>query len=151
MPVVIDGNNLLHSLPRDSKDRSSVRRAALDLVRNERLQIIVVFDGPPPPGAPDLEHLGQVTVRYSVAKTADDIILDILPAGGQASEWVVVTDDRSLGERIRERGARTKTLAQWRGRRHRKQRRQTQEPRLSSREVADWEAFFSTGRDDETP
>ena len=63
MPVVIDGNNLLHSLPSGFDNRSGVRRQVLEAVRNEKVRITVVFDGPPSEGSPVVEHLGTVIVR----------------------------------------------------------------------------------------
>jgi predicted RNA-binding protein with PIN domain len=148
MPVIIDGNNLLHSLPSQEQNRDSVRRRALDTVRHGGMSLTVVFDGPPPVGSSDPEHLGRLTVRYSGGSSADDLILRLLPRSGRATEWVVVTDDRALRDRVRERGAQVRTLSEWRSRRPRKPRRVSREPKLSSREVADWEAYFSSGEDD---
>ena len=148
MPVIIDGNNLLHSLPKLEQNRDSVRRGALDTVRHEGVSLTVVFDGPPPAGSPELEHLGRVSVRYSGSSSADDVIVSLLPSSGRAAEWVVVTDDRALRDRVRERGARVRTLREWRSRGTRKPRRPSREAKLSSREVADWEAFFASRDDD---
>ena len=149
MPVLIDGNNLLHSLPSASKNRKEVRRRVLDAVRRENLSITVVFDGPPSAGSPVIEHLGPVTIRYSGAKSADDVILEMLPQGKRAAESVVVTDDRELQRRVRDRGGKLRSLAEWRQRKPRKSRPKTHESKLSSYEVADWEAFFSSGGDDD--
>jgi hypothetical protein len=150
MPVVIDGNNLLHSVPGPASSRGDVRRQALDTVRGEGLSITVVFDGPPPQGSPATEHLGRVTVRYSGSASADDVILKLIPDGGAAAQWVVVTDDRGLRESVRQRGASVRSLADWRRRRRPPPpRRGAREPRLSSREIAEWEAFFSNRLADE--
>ena len=143
MPVVIDGNNLLHRLPSRARSRGDVRRQVLDTVRSEGLSITVVFDGPPPQGSPAIEHLGRVTVRYSGPASADDVILKLIPDGGAAAQWVVVTDDRGLRDRARRRGAGVRSLAEWRNRRPPPPREGVREPRLSSREIADWEAYFS--------
>jgi hypothetical protein len=148
MPVIIDGNNLLHSLPGHEQNRDRVRRRALDAVRQGGMRLTVVFDGPPPNGSPDLENLGRLTVRYSGASSADDLILRLIPRSGRASEWVVVTDDRALRERVRELGGEVRTLGEWRSRRPPKPRRASREPKLSSREVADWEEFFASREDD---
>jgi hypothetical protein len=148
MPVIIDGNNLLHSLPRHQQNRENVRRRALDAVREGGISLTVVFDGPPAVGSPDPERLGRLTIRYSGTSSADDLILRLLPRSGRASEWVVVTDDRALRENVREAGAQVRTLAEWRSRKPRKQRRVAREPKLSSREMADWEKFFAFREDD---
>ncbi len=148
MPVVVDGNNLLHSLPPQQRSRADVRRHALDLVRRESLRVFLVFDGPPPQGSPATEHLGRVTVRYAGTAAADDVIIEMLPAGRAAAQWVVVTDDRALRVRARGKGAGVRTLAEWRGRRP-PPRRSGHESQLSSHEIARWEEFFARGGDDE--
>lgn len=148
MPVVVDGNNLLHSLPPQQRSRADVRRHALDLVRRESLQVFVVFDGPPPEGSPATEYLGRVTVRYAGTTAADDVIIEMLPAGREAAQWVVVTDDRALRARARSKGTTVRTLAEWRGRRP-PARRSGHESRLSSREIAQWEEFFARGEETE--
>ena len=151
MPLLIDGNNLLHSLPRSERSRADVRSLVLEAVRHERLQVTVVFDGPPPDGSPKVEHLGRVTVRYSGSSSADDVILRALPDGSRASEWVVVTGDRELGRRVRDCGGRVLSLGEWHSRRPRQPRKPAHEPKLSSHDIAEWEAFFSSGGDAEDP
>ena len=151
MPIIIDGNNLLHSLPTHARDRSSVRHQALERVRHEGVSLTVVFDGPPPKGSPETEHLGRVSVRYSGPSSADDVIVGLLSSSGRAAEWVVVTNDRALRDRVRECGAQVRTLKEWRSRRSGEPRRPAHEPKLSSHEVVDWEAYFSSSREDEDP
>ena len=151
MPLLIDGNNLLHSLPRSERSRSDVRHLVLEKVRHERLQVTVVFDGPPPDGSPNVEHLGRVTVRYSDSSSADDVILRVLPSGSRAPQWAVVTDDWGLRNRVRERGGRGLSLGKWHSRRPKTPRRPTHEPRLSSHDIAEWETYFSSGGDAEDP
>ena len=79
---------------------------------------------------------------------ADKLILDLLPARN-AGEWVVISNDRRLRERARQRGAAVRTLDEWKRRRPRPVRRTGQEPRLSSREITEWENYFSAGREDD--
>jgi hypothetical protein len=150
MPIVIDGNNLLHSLGKHDRKRDAVRRSALDTVRHEGVNLTVVFDGPPPSGSPEHEHLGRVSVRYSGSTSADDVIVGLLSSGRRASEWVVVTDDRGLRDRVRERGAQVRSLSEWRSRKPRAPRRQAREPKLSSKEIADWEEYFSADEGDDS-
>jgi len=150
MPILVDGNNLLHSLTDGARTRAGVRRQVLDATRHETMTVTVVFDGPPPEGAPSRESLGNVTVVYSGSRTADDVIVGMLPSGGAAKQYAVVTDDRGLAARVRDRGAEVRTLAQWRGRRRRPSpTRPRLESKLSSREVIEWEEFFADRPGDE--
>jgi len=143
MPILLDGNNLLHRV--GDRSRMSVRHRVLDATRHERMSVTVVFDGPPPAGVSQRENLGKVTVIYSGSKTADDVIVGMLPSGAAAKQWFVVTDDRGLAERVRDRGATVRRLAEWRGRSRQKPRPTTFESKLSSHEIADWETYFSEG------
>lgn len=144
MPIVVDGNNLLHLLPRPERSRAAVRRQVLEATRHENLSVTVVFDGPPPEGAPGRESLGRVTVVYAGSRSADDVIVALLPAGAAARQWSVVTDDRGLAERVRARGAAVRRLADWQRKPRRRQpKRPRAESKLSSREVAEWESYFA--------
>lgn len=96
MPWLLDGNNLARG-----GGRERVRRAALEMARAQRITIVVVFDGAPPPGSGEVERLGQVEVLY--APHADTAILELLAAGGPG--WRLATDDRELARRAREAGA----------------------------------------------
>jgi uncharacterized protein YaiI (UPF0178 family) len=143
MPILLDGNNLLHRLPKPDRRRSAVRRQVLEMTRHETVSVTVVFDGPAPAGAPAREDLGRVTIVYAGSKAADDVIVDMLPTGAAARQWFVVTDDRGLADRARDRGAGVHRLAEWRGRRKQTPKASTFESKLSSREVAEWEEYFS--------
>lgn len=146
MPILIDGNNLLHRLPKDQRSRSAVRAQVLDLTRHEAMLVTVVFDGPPPAGVPVRESLGKTTVVYSGSQTADDVIIGMLPDGAAAKQFSVITDDRGLADRVRSSGAKVRPLAEWQGRKKQPPRPTTFESKLSSHDIADWEAFFA-GRD----
>ena len=149
MPILLDGNNLLHRLPKPQRSRSAVRTQVLEVTRHETMSVTVVFDGPPPAGTPARESLGRVTVVYSGSKSADDVIVAMLPRGAAAKQFSVVTDDRRLADRVRDRGAKVRRLAEWQGRRKQKPpRRSSYESKLSSHDVQDWEKFFSEGSED---
>jgi predicted RNA-binding protein with PIN domain len=144
VPLILDGNNLLHRLA--DRSRASVRRLVLEATRHETVSMTVVFDGPPPAGSPARESLGRVTIVYASSQTADDVIVRTIPAGAAAKQWTVITDDRGLAERVKERGAMVRSLAQFRGRRKPAAPARTRaEAKLSSREVAEWEEYFSGG------
>ena len=137
MPILIDGNNLLHRLPRHDRSREQVRRLVLDACRRERMKVAVVFDGPPPAGGRVREELGAVTVVYAGTRSADDVIIGRLPGGAAARDWVVVTDDRELQQRARDKGAAIRTLAEWQKKRSPPPPKPRVESKLSSREVAE--------------
>ena len=116
----------------------------LEATRNERMSVTVVFDGQPPEGMSARESLGNVTVVYSGSRSADDVIVGMIPSGSAAGQWSVVTDDRGLADRVRDRGARVRRLTEWRGRRRQKTpARARAESKLSSNEIAEWEDYFS--------
>lgn len=145
MPVLVDGNNLLHRLPPGRRSRDEVRRLTLELVRRERLRVTVVFDGPPPPGTPPGERLGRASIRYAGSRSADDVILASLPPGDAARQWVVVTDDRELGRRARGRGSEVRSLHDWQQRLPDAPAESDRDRQLSGDEVAEWERYFAGG------
>lgn len=147
MPILLDGNNLLHKMPGSRRSRADVRSQVLEVTRRETMSVTVVFDGPPPAGAPEKESLGRVTVIYAGSRTADDVIVNMLPAGAAAKQFSVITDDRGLAGRVRERGAMVRKLAEWQRRPKQKPRPSKFESKLSSHDVADWEDFFSGRRE----
>lgn len=149
MPILLDGNNLLHKLPANERRRAAVRKLVLEATRHEQMAMVVVFDGPPPAGAPAEEALGRVRVIYAGSRSADDVILARIPAGRAARQWIVVTDDRTLAGRARGLGAATRKIREWRSRPSPDPPRSRPEPKLSAREVAEWQTFFESGdRDD---
>ena len=96
MPWLLDGNNLARGAR-----RASVRGAALAVARQEKVRILVFFDGAPPDGVAATEKLGSVEVRY--VGHADTAILGFL---GHASRgWRLATDDRALSVAARGLGA----------------------------------------------
>ena len=152
MPILVDGNNLLHQLPRSERSREAARRLVLDRTRGQRQRVTVVFDGPPPPHAPEVESLGAVTIRYAGARAADDLIIAALPRGPAARQWVVVTDDRELQRRAREVGSEVRPLASLRADRGPStpsQEKPRPERPLSARELEGWERELAGDRNDD--
>lgn len=109
--LIVDVNNLLGALP-----RSGTSLPATTLLG--RLRAIVppggtvelVFDGPPARGA---GRPGPgIVARYAAPRTADELILDLvraagIPAPGDDSPILVVTDDNELRRAARDLGAST--------------------------------------------
>jgi hypothetical protein len=146
VPILVDGNNLLHRLPQRHRSRQELRRLCLDLVRREGLRLLLVFDGVPPAGTPTRESLGQVTILYAAPQSADDAIIATLPPGPQARTFVVVTDDRELSLRARRAGARVRPLREWWPKLLAPGPERGREGALSPDELAEWEEYFSGPR-----
>ena len=101
MSWVIDGNNLLGraGAARDTADsKRQLVRSLSTFARANRTKVACYFDGPEP------EHfgknLGSVSVIFSGARSADELIVKRVAAG---SGWKVVTADRALAARIKRR------------------------------------------------
>lgn len=134
MPYLIDGSNLLGAMRvdrhSDEAKRALVGRLA-SFARGRRTRVSLIFDGPQPPSF--ARHLGSVTVSFSGARSADELIVE-RAAGGRG--WIVVTSDRGLAARVQRRGVEIVAPAPF--------VRQLEE--LASTDEAageDWESYFS--------
>lgn len=113
MPVVVDGNNLLHAARSAEALSLLVGRSMLcDTLarwarrRGERVQ--VVFDGPAPPAAL-AEQIAKpaIQVTYSGAGiSADVVVTAAIEADSAASRLVVVSSDREIIRAAKRRRAR---------------------------------------------
>lgn len=105
MPRIVDGDNLLGGWPGRSRSEADKRRLSHEiahLARREGRDILLVFDGPEPLGI----AFGGRTRFAGQGQTADALILSHLRAQADPRGWIVVTDDRSLGDQARWVGAR---------------------------------------------
>jgi len=101
MSWIIDGNNLLgHAgAPRHAADaKRELLRALANFARAKRTKVSCYFDGSEPENFG--RNLGSVTVQFSGAASADDLIARKVQSG---SGWKVVTADRGLAARIQRR------------------------------------------------
>jgi predicted RNA-binding protein with PIN domain len=103
VPVVIDGNNLLHAA-RDVEDPDRLlgRSMLCDQIgrwaQRQGERVLVVFDGPAPSAAL-AEQIGHpdIQVTYSGAGvSADAVVTDILENHSAARTFVVVSTDRAI-------------------------------------------------------
>jgi len=148
MPILIDGNNLMHTLDGASRSRTAVRRLTLERIRHERMRVYLVFDGPAPEGSSRSEELGHLTIIYSGTSSADDLIVKRLPHGPSASNWTVITNDRGLSQRVKSLGAKVRKIDEWKTKKIPKRRsKPLPEAKLSSHDIDDWQAFFAGGRE----
>lgn len=103
MPVLIDGNNLLHAAQKAEADSHLVGRSMLcdtlgRWVARRSVAVHVVFDGPAPP-APLAVQIGHpnIQVTYSGAGvSADSVVINILESHSAARRLTVVSTDREI-------------------------------------------------------
>ena len=105
MPFLIDGDNLLGTWKRERSDdeRRSLAMTIARLASRTDKRMLCVFDGSPDPAVGAFGNSARFSGR---GKTADDVILELLERQADRRGWVVITDDRPLGDRSRWLGAR---------------------------------------------
>lgn len=112
MPVVIDGNNLLHAA-RDAEDpdrlvgRSMMCDRLGAWARRRREQVHVVFDGPAPsaPLAGQIGHPAIQTTYSGAGVSADAVVNDIIQTTSAPRRLVVVSSDREVARAAKRRRA----------------------------------------------
>ena len=106
VPLLIDGNNLMHALAGAGVE---VGRAGLcRLLERARLdfrRVHVVFDGPPRGQI----AAGAVQVTYSGQRSADDILAECIAADTAPRRLTVVSTDHQVRRAARRRRCRTET------------------------------------------
>lgn len=115
MPRIIDGDNVLGTWPgrrRSDAERRELARTVGRWAHHERRRFVLVYDGVAPPVPPPVHD-----VHYSGGgKTADDWIIEFIRGKSGPRDWIVVTNDRSLGDQCRHLGARVERSEQFRAR-----------------------------------
>jgi YacP-like NYN domain-containing protein len=104
VPYFLDGSNLLGGRRGGEERRDALIREICERLRKTRAKVALFFDGPEAGGA---AALGNLTLRFSGRRSADDEILAEIARSRAPSEVVVVTADRELGRRARDAGARS--------------------------------------------
>lgn len=108
MPYLVDGNNLAHALGLSQEglaDREACSRVVAEFCRGRGAQAVIVFDGPAPPGGRSGFDQHRVRIRFSESRSADETILRLLQDSKTPADYIVVTSDKSLGDRARHYGA----------------------------------------------
>jgi predicted RNA-binding protein with PIN domain len=105
--LVVDGNNVMGSRPDGWwKDRAGAARRLVEQIGEWTTDdVLVYFDGAPPPDMPSPDH---VEVRYATRRgrdAADDDIAAFVASHRSPSDLRVVTSDAELSRRVREAGA----------------------------------------------
>ena len=110
MPVLIDGNNLLHAAldaePERPPSRSSLCLLLSQWARKTGEKISIVFDGAAPTAAlAEQTAADRVQVRYSVDRSADEVIEEMIENDSAARRLVVVSTDGEVAQAARRRRA----------------------------------------------
>ena len=134
MPWLIDGSNVLGAMRVDrhgDEGKRGLVRLLAGFARANKTRVTCVFDGPEPPSF--ATHLGAVTVAFSGARSADDLIAERAENG---RGWSVVTSDRGLAARVQRRQVEVIAPTVF-------LRKMEQAATTESDIVDDWDAYFS--------
>src|SRR5262245_8444648 len=148
MPYLVDGNNLLGLRPEVLAKEPGIRRRLVTqlaaFARARRTSVSVVFDGDPDEdGLRSDMTLGGVRAIFSGRTSdADGRILRILDEAKDPAGFTLVTSDRALGDRARQRRARCVTSLKFRRTLEEIGAAREDDAPLSADQVADWESWF---------
>ena len=114
MPILIDGHNLIGQLPmlsfEDPDDEEKLARMLSSYRARTGKAITVVFD---PGGAfalPRQRQLGGVKIVFAPhGSNADRVIINRVQRFRNPREWLVVTSDRELSDKVERLGARVQS------------------------------------------
>jgi hypothetical protein len=145
LPYLIDASNLGGALagPAGARDAAAVVALLTGWAR-ERGRVVAVFDGEP--SADVAVRYGPLEIVWSGAgRSADAEIVRRLARGGR--DWIVVTNDRELARRARERGARVEAASDFaarisRARAGADEAGDAEKPRPTSDDEAHWRRVF---------
>jgi predicted RNA-binding protein with PIN domain len=151
MPYLIDGNNFIGAIReidiRDEAAREKLTRLLARYQRAKNNSVIVVYDGPPPPGVREVTRIGGLTVIYAGPRSdADTRIRRILEESADPASFIVVSSDRQVYSFARWRGAEAMRVMRF----YEEVRKAAEgdgggaidEGSLSSEEIGEWMRFF---------
>lgn len=109
MPLLIDGNNLMHTLKKfdievERDGLCKLLSAMVGKMRGTDRAVCVVFDGPSPHG-PRMRQISApgILVRYSQRRRADDLIIEEIEDNTAPRRLRVVSSDRQIRSAARRR------------------------------------------------
>jgi len=110
MAYIIDGNNVMGQTPGWHRDKPRARLELLKRVaafaRLRGARITIAFDGAPDQEFPEGSAFKGIKILYAHrGSTADDRIVELVESSRDPRGITVVTSDRQLGVRVRQRGA----------------------------------------------
>lgn len=152
MPILIDGHNLIGRLPgfslQDPDDEEQLIRLLMSYAARVGKKVTVVFDPGEEFVLPETRRYSAVTVVFAArGSSADEAIARQVRRSHNPSEWLVITSDQKLTDRVAHLGARTRSadafsaemglaLAST----------EEKDVALSADEVEDWLALFGKQR-----
>lgn len=106
MPVLVDGNNLLYAAldadPERPPSRSTLCLLLGRWARKTGEKVSIIFDGPTPSAALVQQMTAEcVRIGFSGARTADEIIAEIIANDSAARQLVVVSTDGEVASAAR--------------------------------------------------
>jgi len=109
MPYIVDGNNVMGQTPGWHRDKDRARFELLKqlaaFARLRRVRVTVAFDGAPDRTFPEGSAFKGIQILYARrGSNADDRIVELVESSKDARGITVVTSDRQLGLRVRQRG-----------------------------------------------
>ncbi|HEV8609057.1 MAG TPA: NYN domain-containing protein [Thermoanaerobaculia bacterium] len=143
MPYLLDGNNLVGTArrrPGGSEDRDALVSEIAERLRRNRASVVLFFDGEGRPLS-----LGNLSVRFAGATSADDAIVREISRARRPAEMTVVTADRELVRRARDAGATAISPADF-WRRFGAAVPDPVRPGETRVDVEDWERWFANER-----
>jgi len=154
MPYLVDGNNLAHALGLATgafADREACARTVSSFCRSHGAQATIIFDGPAPLGLRAATATHRVRIVFGEGRSADELILAALGNSKTPGDFIVVTSDKSLGDKARHRGAAVERAHEFARRLERKPMASGASPekpaRRETREQIDaWLAVFDPDR-----
>jgi predicted RNA-binding protein with PIN domain len=154
MPYLVDGNNLAHVLGLANgafADREACGQVVAAFCKAQGARATIVFDGPSAGVTNGPGQRPRVRIEFSEARSADDVILRLVEASTTPKDFIVVTSDKSLGDKARHRGASVEKCHEFARRLHRTAptlQRGPEKParRESAAEIEAWLTVFDPGR-----
>ena len=154
MPYLVDGNNLAHALGLANgglADRDACARAVGSFCHSRGAQAVIVFDGRAPEGAKEGARTQRVSVLYSGSRSADEVILRRVSDSKTPRDLIVVTSDKSLGDKARHKGASLERAHEFSRKLERPDRsrpsvQQSRSPRETPEQIKAWLAVFDPHR-----
>ena len=143
MPYFLDGDNLVgmaHRGAGGSEGRDALVSEVAARLRRTRASVVLFFDG-----AGRSLSLGNLSVRYAGATSADDAIVEQISRVRRPRETTVVTADRELARRARDEGATAMSPSDF-WKKFGASAAEPDRPAEARVDVEDWMTWFETER-----